>query len=275
VIAIVGQSVIDRIRTPEGRESERLGGSPVFAAAAVHRHGLPATILTRGATPQLRAELERFDVPVVVGPGSRSFISELDLLVGGDRRHRVASLGDPFLPVDIDSWMAATLARCGSVVAGAQWTGDFPPETLAALAAGGRRVFLDAQGLVRPARLGAIELDGPFDVRLVPGVGVLKCAEAEADALFGDAGPSVAIEAGVPVVVLSLGERGAVVFTPQATTPIGVDAVVGLADTVGAGDMFLTLLAAAMADGASPEAATATACDRTAAILRGRVQGGS
>ena len=35
MIAVVGQSVIDRVRAPDGAEVERLGGSPVFAAAAL------------------------------------------------------------------------------------------------------------------------------------------------------------------------------------------------------------------------------------------------
>ena len=275
MIAIVGQSVIDRIRTPDGAEVERLGGSPVFAAAAVRRYGLDATILTRGATAQLRSALDRHGVAVVVGPSERSFVSELDLFADGERLHRVGSLGDPFLPSDVESWMAETLAGCDSVVAGAQWTGDFPPETLVALAASGRRVFFDAQGLVRPPVLGPIRLAGRFDLAGVPGVTVLKCAEAEAEALFGPAGPAAAIAAGVPVVVVSLAERGAVVHTANAATTIPVDAVLGLADTVGAGDTFLTLLAAAMADGATPEDAARFACDGTATVLRARQQQGA
>ncbi len=270
MIAVVGQSVIDRVTTPDGRHVERLGGSPVFAAAAIVAFGLDATILTRGATPQLLRSLSATPVGVVVGPSSTSFVSELDLLVGGERHHRVASLGDPFLPRDVDGWMAPSLARCDTVVAGAQWTGDFPPETLAALAEGGRRVLFDAQGLVRPPVLGPIALRGAFDVAAIPGVTVLKCAEAEAEALFGRAGPAVAIAAGVPVVVVSLGERGAVVHTGQGMEAVPVVPVVGLADTVGAGDTFLTLLAAAMADGASALDATHVACAGTSVVLRAR-----
>src|SRR5206468_93853 len=56
---------------------------------------------------------------------------------------------------------------------------DFPVETLAELARG-RRLSLDGQGLVRPAEIGPLRLDGGYDPALLRAVTVLKLAEEEA-----------------------------------------------------------------------------------------------
>ena len=91
MIAIVGQSVVDRVRE-EGREPvERLGGSPVFAAAALAFAGHDAVILTKGGTPALRAPLGHFGFAVVVGEATSSFVSALDIYGDGERHHEIAA----------------------------------------------------------------------------------------------------------------------------------------------------------------------------------------
>ena len=268
MIAIVGQSVIDRIREAGREPVERLGGSPVFAAAALAFAGRTAVILTKGATPDLRAPLGRFGFTVAAGDAASSFVSEHEIYGDGERRHEIMSFGDPFTPADVASWMAPHLAGCRAAVCGAQWRDDFPPETLRALAGGGRRVLLDGQGPSRVARLGAVVDQGPLDPAWVEGVTVLKCSEVEAEALFGDRDPAAS---GVPVVVVTRGHVGATVIEPTGTTEVGVDPVLGLADTIGAGDTFLALMAAAMLDGADAVAAAAMACAGTSAVLRRRL----
>ena len=268
MIAIVGQSVIDRVREAGREPIERLGGAPVFAAAALAFAGRSAVILTKGATSVLRAPLDRFGFPVACGDAAASFVSVLEVYGDGERHHAIASLGEPFTPADVAGWMAPHLAGCGAVVCGAQWRDDFPPETLRALAGDGRIVLLDGQGPTRPARLGPIVDEGPLDPSWVEGVSVLKCSELEAKALFGDRDPSAS---GVPVVVITRGHVGAEVVQPGGTTEVGVDPVLGLADTIGAGDTFLALMAAEMADGADPVTAAGAACAGTSAVLRRRL----
>jgi sugar/nucleoside kinase (ribokinase family) len=99
---------------------------------------------------------------------------------------------------------------------------------------------------------------------------VLKCSEQEAEALFGDTDPAAS---GIPVVVITRGHVGATVIQRSATTEVGVEPVLGLADTIGAGDTFLALMAAAMVDGADAVAAAAVACAGTSAVLRRRLEG--
>jgi sugar/nucleoside kinase (ribokinase family) len=273
VIALCGQSVLDRIDAPGHEPQLRLGGAPIFAGRALAEAGAPAVIVTRGGTPELRAPLADLPFEVVVGPASQTFVSHLELLPDGDRHHRIGGLGDPFTPADVRGWMAPALARAEVAVAGAQWREDFPPETLTALAGGGRRVYLDAQGPARPARLGPLRLEGPLDPSWVRGVEVLKLSEEEADALLGGRGPEAATRAGVPVVVVTRGVHGAVVVCAGAdAVEVAADPVHGLADTVGAGDSFLALMAAAAAGGAEPVAAAQAGCDGVARILRARLE---
>ena len=268
MIAIVGQSVIDRVRSPDGVTVERLGGSPVFAAAALAFAERRGVILTKGATDELRAPLARFGLPVAVGAASASFVSELDIYGDGERAHRIAALGEPFRADEVTGWMAPHLERAGAVVCGAQWRDDFPAETLRALAGAGRTVLLDAQGPTRPARLGAVVDEGPLDPAWVTGVTVLKCSEAEAAALFGDAAPGAG---GIPVVVVTHGLHGAVVHLPDGVHEVPGVPVRGLADAIGAGDTFMTLMAVALVDGAEPVVAARAACEGTSALLRRRL----
>ncbi len=270
MIAIVGQSVVDRVREPGQEPVERLGGSPVFAAAALAFAGRDAVILTKGGTPALREPLGRFGFPVAAGEAGSSFVSALVVFGDGERHHGIAAFGDPFTPADVAGWMAPYLAGCQAVVCGAQWRDDFPPETLRALAAGGRIVLLDGQGPTRPARLGPIIDEGPLDPSWVEGVTVLKCSEVEAGALFGDTDPAAS---GIPIVVITRGHVGATVIQASGATEVGVEPVLGLADTIGAGDTFLALMAAALVDGADAVAAAAVACAGTSAVLRRRLDG--
>lgn len=273
MIAVVGQSVVDRVTLPGRPPVERLGGSPIFAAQAIRAAGAPAVILTRGATPALRAPLHDLGLPVIEGPSTRSCISEMGLFPDGSCTDAFAGFGDPFTPADVHGWMAPGLAGTRIAVCGAQWRDDLPPETLEALAAGGRLVYLDGQGPLRARRLGPVRLERMLSPALLPSVALLKLAEEEAAVALGGADPIAARGLGVPVVVVTRGDRGAVVLMNGEAVPIGVEPVVGLADTVGAGDAFLALMAVEQTRGATVLEAASRACAGVAAMLRRRLGG--
>jgi len=270
VIALVGQSVLDRILWPGGRIEERLGGAPVFASRAL-ADAWPALVITQGADGELRQALHDSGLEVREGPSERTTVFEVTLYGDGRWEESITALGDPFTPRDVGTWMSRALAKSSAVVCGAQWRDDFPPETLAALAGGGRSVYLDGQGAARPRRLGPVRLDGPLDARAVAGAHVLKLNEEEATTLIGGIDPAAPLAIGVPVVVVTLGERGAVVLADGVATEVAVEPVLGLADTVGAGDSFLALLAAEASAGATPVEATRRACAGVAKLLRDRL----
>jgi len=270
VIAVIGQSVLDRTRWPDGTIEQRLGGAPVFAARAL-ADVCPAVVLTHGGDVSLRRPLLDTGLEVVAGPSRRTTVFDVSLFGDGTWAESISVLGDPFTEEDVRGWMAPALEPCSAVVCGTQWRGDFPPETLAALARGGRRVYLDGQGPTRPRRLGPVRVEGPLDPATLVGVEVLKLGQPEAEAVIGGVDPLAAAALGVPVVVVTLGERGAVVMTGGKAVAVPVEPVLGLADTVGAGDAFLALVAAALEGGADPVTAVRRACDGAAAHLRARL----
>ena len=196
---------------------------------------------------------------------------EVTLYGDGTWSESVTALGDPFTPRDFESWMSPAVERCSIVVCGTQWRGDFPPETLSLLGTGDRSVFLDGQGPARPSRLGPVRLACPLELDTLRHVDVLKLGEEEATFLIGGIDPHAARATGVPVVVVTLGERGAVVLAGGEATEINVEPVFGLADTVGAGDSFLALMAAATESGAGPVEAAGRACEGVARLLRARL----
>lgn len=269
MIALVGQSVLDRVVWPDGLVEERLGGAPIFAGQAIAGER-PGVLVTRGGTAELRRPLHELGLALVEGPAGRTLVSEMELHPDGRRSEAISAFGDPFTTVDVEGWMAPALERCSTVVCGAQWRDDFPPETLAALARG-RRVYLDGQGPARSARLGPLRLEGPLAREAVRGVAVLKVSEEEAAALLGRLDPVTAAATGIPVVVVTRRERGAVVLVAGRAWEVGVEPVRGLTDTVGAGDAFVALMAAAAEAGAGPVEAAQSACDGVARLLRARL----
>ncbi len=226
-------------------------------------------ILTKGATAELRAPLAAFGLPVAVGAASASFVSELEVFGDGERRHRIASLGEPFRPDEVTGWMAPHLAAVGAVVCGAQWRDDFPGATLRALAArrshrAARRAGPDAAGAARRGgRRGAARpgVGGRRDRPEVLGAGGRRRCSATAP-------PGAS---GIPVVVVTRGLAGAVVHLPDGVAEVAGEPVRGLADAIGAGDTFMTLMAVALLDGADPVAAATAACAGTSALLRRRL----
>lgn len=271
-IGLIGQSVLDRTFWPDGRIEERLGGAPVFAARAI-ADVWPAVVLTHGGTAELRQPLHELGLRIVEGPSPLTSVFEVTLYGDGTWSENVTAIGDPFTERDLLTWMATDLAGCTSIVCGTQLRGDFTAQTLAALGQGGRPVYLDGQGPARPRRLGPIRLEGPLDADSLRSVSVLKLGEEEADTLIGGTNAEAARATGVPVVVVTRGEQGAIVLADGRSTEIRVEPVLGLADTVGAGDSFLALMAAAAEDGADPIAATRRACDGVAELLRKRLAG--
>jgi sugar/nucleoside kinase (ribokinase family) len=167
----------------------------------------------------------------------------------------VRGLGDTWLPADLPAlpadtqWVhVAPLART-----------DFPPETLAAVAHG-RRLSLDGQGLVRPGRLGELELDADFDPELLRHVWVLKLSEEEAEVI----GDPFALP--VQELLLTHGPRGATIGwngRREHVRAFGLETV----DPTGSGDAFCVAYLASRSAGLAPAAAGRRATAVVASVL--------
>ena len=127
---------------------------------------------------------------------------------------------------------------------------EIPLDTVAAAAASARLTVLNAA----PAR--------PLPAELLDLVDVLVVNEHEALVVGGGAGTAeeAALLERVPAVVVTLGAEGALVLTRGERRHVPGLPARAVVDTTGAGDTFCGALAAALAGGADPIAATELGC---------------
>jgi sugar/nucleoside kinase (ribokinase family) len=253
VIALLGNLARDFLPG----QPPRPGGAPYHAARALRCMDARAEIYARCAAAdreELVLPVTRLGTPVRYVPGSAtaSFRISYDR---EPRRMELVSLGDvwtaddvPRLPAAVRWLHVAPLARS-----------DFTADALALLAAGGRQISLDGQGLVRAPQVGELRLDADYDPALLDHVRTLKLSEEEAEVL----GDPAALP--VPEVLITHGARGATVYhrgTVERVQTFEIDT-----DPTGAGDAFSIGYVAARARGFPPLAAARRACTVVAEML--------
>jgi sugar/nucleoside kinase (ribokinase family) len=245
-VAVVGNLSLDRVKGGE----PRVGGPPYYAARALGSLGVPAVVVAKCA-PTDRARLvpplEELGLPVEwrAGNSTATYAFSYD---GDVRTMDVRSLGEP--------WSADELSglRAEWVHVGALFRGEFPPETLAALAGSGARLSFDGQGLVRPPRTGPLELEGEPDLAFLRHVSVLKLSEEEARTLVGELDERSLSELGVPEVIVTLGPRGCLVVARRRLVHVPADPIENC-DPTGAGDEFAAAYVVARSQGHAPRRA--------------------
>jgi sugar/nucleoside kinase (ribokinase family) len=255
-VAVIGNLARDVI---DG-SPPRVGGAPFHAARALRLLGGASRIVARCAAADRRAlisPLVALGLPVTWVPAARTTAFAL----GYDGEERSLTLADPGEP-----WTAEDALRVGRarwVQVGALTRSDFPPSVLAELARD-RRLALDGQALVRPARPGPLVLDTDFDPDLLRHVWVLKLAEGEADMLGGE---DAVAGLGVPETLVTYGSRGAVLLAGGRRELVPVRRLDGRVDPTGAGDAFLASYIWARAAGHQPLSAARHAASTTARVL--------
>jgi sugar/nucleoside kinase (ribokinase family) len=240
----------------------RVGGAPYYAARALRLIGGPARIVTKCAERDraLLRPLVAFGVPVTWHPAAST--SAFSFAYDGDERSMsVEEIGEPWTPEE-----ARAVRGAGWVHAAPLVRSDFPPETLAVLARG-RTLSLDGQGLVRPARTGALVLDAEFDPAVLRHVRVLKLAEEEAAAV-GALEEDGLRRLPVPEIVVTLGSRGSLVWARGRLEAVPAQLVPRASDPTGAGDAFAVSYLAARGRGYAPAAAARRASLIVAELLR-------
>ena len=244
----------------------RPGGAVLFSARAFARMGANAHIVAACSAAdreQLLPPLEAFGLPVSWHESTTT--ARYSFHYEGERRiMRQEAVGDPWAPDRAE----AAIGDAEWIHVGALTRSDFPPETLAALAAGGRKLLVDAQGLVRTPELGPLRTDGKIGDTLRH-VTVLKLNDEEAETLLGTAQPEDLSSMGIPEVLLTLGSHGSCVITPSAIERVPAREVVGPVDPTGAGDTFSAAYLNARAAGAAPVEAAGAATITVAAFLSG------
>ena len=237
----------------------RIGGGPYYAARAWRALGARATIFTRCGPDERAAYARRLisvGLPVVMLEGTAT-TSFSFYYVDSTRVMTVEHTGDSWTPADArrvtpGAWVhVAPLLR-----------GEFPAETLAALARG-RRLSFDGQGLVRAAEIGPLRLDADFDRDMLRHVQILKLAEEEAEVIGS------VERLGVPEILVTYGPRGSRVHYDGRWERVGAWPVA--ADPTGSGDAFSAAYLTGRSRGLTPASAARRATALVGAMLTRRV----
>jgi sugar/nucleoside kinase (ribokinase family) len=256
-VAVVGNLSLDVVAGADPRP----GGAVFYASRAFARTGADAVAVARcgsGDQSVLLPRLEAAGVPVTFRPGAST--ARFSFHYEGDRRvMAVDAVGDPWTVADATGWVAEALGATSWVLAGALIRTDFGAPTLAALAGAGRRLLVDAQGLVRLARLGPLARDADVDRDALAALAAIKLNESEARILAGGIEPAHLRELGVPEVVVTLGSAGALVVTATHSERIAPVPLEDVVDPTGAGDAFSAVYLSSRAGGAEPVEAARTA----------------
>jgi sugar/nucleoside kinase (ribokinase family) len=242
----------------------RPGGGVFYATRALSRLGAEAharASCSPADRPELLPALEAFGLPVTWHESSTT--TAYSFHYEGDRRVMWQdAVGDPW-----------TAEQAVAAAADAVWVDvcaltrtDFPPETLAALAADGRQLLVDLQGLVRTPTVGPLHTDADIG-DVLHHVEILKLNDEEAETLVGSAEPENLHALGVPEVLLTLGSQGAWVVTPDLVEHVPSVPVYGVVDPTGAGDTYSVAYLVSRAAGAEPVEAARVAAETVSAFL--------
>jgi sugar/nucleoside kinase (ribokinase family) len=259
-IAVIGHLTRDVI----GGAEHRPGGAVFYSARALARIGADAQVAVSCARADwnvLAPHVERFPLPVTwyETPTTTAYSFYYE---GDQRIMQQVAVGEPWgAEQAVDSVGDAAWVHVGALT-----RTDFPEDTLAALAQGGRRLLVDAQGLVRRADIGPLQTDGEVGDALRH-VHILKLNDEEAKTLVGSAEPEALARLGVPEVLLTLGSKGSCVITPGAIENVAALVVVGPVDPTGAGDTYSAAYLTARSRGQEPPEAAHFATKTVAAFL--------
>jgi sugar/nucleoside kinase (ribokinase family) len=262
-LAVVGNLALDVV---DGR-APRPGGTVLYSARTLAQLGADARVGAACAARDrdlLLPPLQELGLPVAWNESAMT--AAYAFSYEGDRRlMRQEAVGDPWIAAEA----VAAIGNADWIHVGALVRSDFPDATLAALADGGRRLLVDAQGLVRTPDLGDLRTDAAIGNALHH-IAILKLNDEEAETLVGRADPNAVRSLGVPEVVLTLGSRGSCVVTPMAAEAVPAADIAGSVDPTGAGDTYSAAYLAARSAGAEPAEAARSATEVVAEFLAAR-----
>ena len=212
------------------------------------------------------APLEALGLPVVCGDAART--TQFSFHYEGDNRvMTVDAVGEPWSPEDVEEWASSVLVDAEWIQVAGLLRTDFPAETIAALAGDGRKLLLDAQGIVRLGRTGPLAEDAAVDPAVFHALAILTMNEHEAASLAGGTEAERLRSLGVPEVVLTRASRGAVAVTHDEVIEIPATRVHSPVDPTGAGDSFALLYLHARSRGAEPAEAGTHAASVVAELI--------
>lgn len=247
---VLGESILDIVITEE-QQAERAGGSSLNVAVGLARLGSEVTFVTQighdreGSliTSHLAGSRVRL-APGSIGDAPTS-IARATIDERGDAQYDFAFRWNPV--VQLPPAISGSL-HLGAVASLGTAADDSP--FLTELAALRRRSVISYDPNIRPALTG----EGPSAARAVERIVALcdlvKISTEDIRMLFGSIDPASVAAAwtllGVALVVVTDGSRGARAFTRESEVDVDASRVETVADTIGAGDAFMSGLLWAM-----------------------------
>lgn len=243
-IAVLGALSLDRVRRPDGRESEQPGGSVYYASLALAELGwrvLAIPLLAKKETALLDSlRHPRLQLAPQWGETTTSFGNRYALSSADTCQRTLLACGARF-----ESFPREILS-CRAVLLLPLCQGEMSLSFYRAL----RRDFAgliatDLQGLLRPSAVGEVTLTAAPDLpSFLYQVDMIKGDEAEACAASNIASPAIAGHflrggKGHREVVVTAGSRGATIFSTDGITSVPSVPVNKIVDPSGCGDTFL------------------------------------
>jgi sugar/nucleoside kinase (ribokinase family) len=243
----------------------RIGGGPWYAGRALRALGDDAVLFAKcGDADRARWQrsLAAVGLPASLSTGGETTSFSFRYDADGMRTMHVDAVGEPW---QLNEPPSGLLRRVEALHVAPLLRTDFDAAALERLGAG-RRLLLDAQGLVRVPEVGPLRLDANYDPDVLRRVSILKLSEEEAGVLGGGEVDALA-DLGVPEVVLTLGERGSIVIVNGVAETVPARPVGGGVDPTGAGDAFASAYLSAREAGHAPVSAARRATALVAALL--------
>ena len=162
----------------------RVGGGPWYAGRALRTLGDDAVLFAKcgdADRAQLQRSLAAIGLPASLSTGGETTTFSFSYDADGVRTMTVDVVGEPW---QLDEPPSGLLRRVESLQVAPLLRSDFDAAVLERLGSG-RRLLLDAQGLVRVPKTGPLTLDNDFDPDVLRHVSILKVSEEEAERARG------------------------------------------------------------------------------------------
>jgi fructokinase len=245
-VLVLGEALVDIVRSPDGVR-EFPGGSPLNVAFGLARLGFPTTLQTRFGQDE-RGQLVRRHLSgagVELWPGSdeapRTSTAVASLGTGGAATYTFDIDWD-VEPIREPAGFAAVHA--GSIAAFLEPGATAVRSTLAA-ASSSALITFDPN--IRPALVGSRESAIAAFEETVALADVVKLSDEDAEWLYPDSGVDAVLQRildlGAGLAVCTLGADGGRLRTRQSAVSVPARRVT-VADTIGAGDSFMSCLIA-------------------------------
>jgi fructokinase len=269
---VIGESLMDIVVAPgESGSDEHAGGSPMNVSVGLARLGRPVELLTRigsDARGQVIAGyLDRAGVPLVAGSivdGATSTATAVLDETGSATYEFAIEWSLDF----IDTLPPCSLVHTGSIAAFLE-PGASRLELLlgAAVQAGGDSPVLTFDPNIRPSIIGSRAESLAVVERLAALATVVKVSDEDALWLFGELSPDAWLDRllgmGAVLAIVTLGGAGTVLATATDRVAIAGKRV-DVADTIGAGDSFMSAVIERLAALMDAGADVATLADGSA-----------